>query len=77
MKTALLFSGLGDPATHAVLQRIMAQDSPLIKQALRASNCSADNTEYAVAQMGKAAAKFESDFWAGLETGTQLLDNLA
>ena len=35
------------------------------------------NTECAAAQMGKAAAKFESDFWAGLETGTQLLDNLA
>ena len=35
------------------------------------------NTEYAAAQMGKAAAKFASDFWAGLETGTQLLHNLA
>ena len=43
MKTALLFSGLGDPTTHAVLQRIMAQDSPLIEQALRASNRSADS----------------------------------
>ena len=42
MKTALLFSGLGDPTTHTVLQREMAQDSPLIEQALRASNCTVD-----------------------------------
>ena len=43
MRTALLFSGLGDPTTHTVLQREMAQDSPLIEQALRASNCTTDS----------------------------------
>ncbi len=43
MKTALLFSGLGDPTTHTVLQREMAQDSRLIECALRASNCTADS----------------------------------
>ena len=43
MKTALLFSGLGDPTTHTALQREMAQDSPLIERALRASNCTADS----------------------------------
>jgi [acyl-carrier-protein] S-malonyltransferase len=42
MKTALLFSGLGDPTTHAVVQRVMTQDSPLIERALHASNCTAD-----------------------------------
>ena len=42
MRTVLLFSGLGDPTTHTVLRREMAQDSPLIEQALRASNCTAD-----------------------------------
>lgn len=35
------------------------------------------NRKYAAAQMGKAAAKFASDFRAGLETGKQLLHNLA
>ena len=35
------------------------------------------NTEYAAAQMGKAAAKFVSDFRTGLETGKQLLHKLA
>ncbi len=43
MRTALLFSGLGDPTTHTVLQREMAQDSPLIECALRVSNCTADS----------------------------------
>ena len=43
MKTALLFSGLGDPTMHTVLQREMVQDSPLIERALRASNCTADS----------------------------------
>ena len=43
MRTALLFSGLGDPTTHTVLQREMAQDSPLIEQALRASNSTTDS----------------------------------
>ena len=42
MKTALLFSGLGDPTTHAVAQRMIVQDSPLIERALNASNCTAD-----------------------------------
>lgn len=41
MKTALLFSGLGDPTTRTVLQQEIAQDSPLIERALRASNCTA------------------------------------
>ena len=35
------------------------------------------NTAYAAAQMSAAAVKFESYFHAGLETGTQLLHNLA
>lgn len=35
------------------------------------------NTKYAAAQMGKAAAKFVSDFQTGLETGKQLLHNFA
>ena len=35
------------------------------------------NTKYAAAQMGKAAAEFVSDFRTGLETGKQLLHNLA
>ncbi len=35
------------------------------------------STEYAAAQMSEAAAKFASDFWIGLETGKQLLHNLA
>ena len=43
MKTALLFSGLGDPTTPTVVQRVMAQDSPLIEQALHASDCTADS----------------------------------
>lgn len=43
MKTALLFSGLGDPTTHTVLQRELAQDSPLIGRALRASNSTANS----------------------------------
>lgn len=43
MKTALLFSGLGDPTMHTVLQREMAKDFPLIERALRASNCTADS----------------------------------
>lgn len=43
MKTALLFSGLGDPTTHTVVRREMAQDPSLIERALRASNCTADS----------------------------------
>ena len=43
MKTALLFSGLGDPTTHTVVQREMAQDSSLIEQALCASDCTVDS----------------------------------
>ena len=43
MKTALLFSGQGDPTTRTAVQRSLAQDSPLIKRALRASNCTADS----------------------------------
>ena len=35
------------------------------------------STEYAAAQMSEAAAKFASDFRIGLETGKQLLHNLA
>lgn len=43
MKTALLFSGLGDPTTHTVVQQEMAQDSSLIEQALCASDCTVDS----------------------------------
>ena len=43
MKTALLFSGLGDPTTHTVVRREMAKDPSLIERALRASNCTADS----------------------------------
>lgn len=43
MKTALLFSGLGDPTTHTVMQREMVQDPSLIKQALCASNCTVES----------------------------------
>jgi hypothetical protein len=35
------------------------------------------NTALAATQMSEAAGKFESHFWAGLETGTQLLCALA
>lgn len=43
MKTALLFSGLGDPTTRTILQQEMIQDSPLIECALRVSNSTADS----------------------------------
>ncbi|MCI0591259.1 MAG: DUF1702 family protein [Gammaproteobacteria bacterium] len=36
-----------------------------------------DSAEYAATQMGAAAVEFKSHFWAGLETGTQLLRALA
>lgn len=42
MKTALLFSGLGDPTTHTTAQRLLAKGSPLIDRALRISNCTVD-----------------------------------
>ena len=43
MKTALLFSGLGDPTTRTAVQQGLAKDSPLIKRALLASNCTAES----------------------------------
>ena len=43
MKTALLFSGLGDPATRTALQQGLSRGSPLIERALSACNCPTDS----------------------------------
>lgn len=43
MKTALLFSGLGDPTIRTAAQHGLVKGFPLIKRALRASNCTADS----------------------------------
>jgi len=42
MKTALLFSGQGERTLHAALRQGLAQGSPLLERALRASDCAAD-----------------------------------
>lgn len=39
MKTALLFSGQGESSVHTTIQQHLAENSPLITCALRATNC--------------------------------------
>lgn len=43
MKTALLFSGLGDPTTRTALQQGLSRGSPLIEHALSACNYPTDS----------------------------------
>ena len=43
MKTALLFSGQGDPTTGTAVQQGLEKGSPLIERALRAGNCTVDS----------------------------------
>ena len=75
---ALWFIHIGrvEPIVHA-LDRFLPGRRKQLWRGVGTACAFTNSTEYAAAQMGKAAAKFVSDFRTGLETGTRLLDNLA
>lgn len=75
---ALWFVHIGrvEPIVHA-LDRFLPDRRKQLWRGVGTACAFTNSTKYAAAQMGKAAAKFVSDFRTGLETGTQLLNNLA
>ena len=75
---ALWFVHIGsvEPIVHTI-DRFLPDRRKQLWQGVGTACAFTGNTEYAAAQMDKASAKFASDFQTGLETGTQLLHNLA
>jgi hypothetical protein len=75
---ALWFVHIGrvEPIVHTIDRFLPYRRKPLWR-GVGTACAFTGNTEYAAAQLGAAAAKFDSHFYVGLETGTQLLRNLA
>jgi hypothetical protein len=75
---ALWFVHIGrvEPIAHAI-DKLLPDQRKQLWRGVGIACAFTGNIKYAATRMGAAAAKFESHFWAGLETGTQLLRTLA
>ena len=68
-------SGRVEPIVH-IIGRMPLERRKQVWRGVGVAGAFTGNAEYAAAQMGAAAARFETHFRAGLETGMQLLRTL-